>query len=464
MKIEKRSNNKERLILIGMIVDKMVLGRISSKWQRGMFKSRWANIIADWCVSFYRKYEDVPMNQIESLFESWAAETNDKEAVKLVEKFLGSLSEEYEALQEESNSGYIIDMAGEYFNQIRIERLIDTIQGDVDRGKVGEAINHTVAFNQIEMGVGEGINVLQDKEAIKEALASKQEPLIKFPKALGKFFQHSLEREGFIAFMGPEGRGKSFILQEMAWQSMIQRRRVAMFEVGDMSQNQIMRRFLIRLSHHPIFPTVVDYPKTLSKNNEGGVDVEFEEIRFEEKLNFRTAVRACKKIMKRKVRSKHPYLKLSSHPNSTLSVKGIHSILEGWGQEDWIPDVVVIDYADILDMSYSGLEGRDCINETWKQLRSLSQIYHCLVITATQADSASYESNLIRRKNFSEDKRKFSHVTGMIGINQTDPEEKDMGVMRLNWLKLRDGLYFENKCVYVVGCLAMANPLIKSCW
>ncbi len=67
MKIEKRSGSKERLILIGMIVDITVLGRISSKWQRGMFKSRWANIIAKWCISFYHKYEDVPMNQIESL-------------------------------------------------------------------------------------------------------------------------------------------------------------------------------------------------------------------------------------------------------------------------------------------------------------------------------------------------------------------------------------------------------------
>ena len=168
--------------------------------------------------------------------------------------------------------------------------------------------------------------------------------------------------------------------------------------------------------------------------------------------------------MKRKIGSRQSYLKLSVHPNSTLSVSGIKNILRTWEQEEWVPDIIVIDYADILDMDSYKLEGRDRINETWKQLRSLSQIYHCLVITATQADAGSYDATLIRRCNFSEDKRKFAHVTGMVGINQTDPVEKELGVMRFNWLKLRDGKYSENVCVYIAGCLAVASPMIKSCW
>ena len=167
--------------------------------------------------------------------------------------------------------------------------------------------------------------------------------------------------------------------------------------------------------------------------------------------------------MLRKVKSKHSYLKLSCHPNSTLKVSGIRSILETWAQDEWVPDVIVIDYADILDMSHKGLEGRDCINQAWKELRALSQYYHCLVITATQTDAAAFDTGLLRRKNFSEDKRKFSHVTGMMGINQTD-DEKEMGLYRFNWLKLRDGVYSETRCVNVANCLALANPMIKSCW
>ncbi len=461
MKIEKRDSSKERLILTGMIVDVTVLGRISSKWQRGMFKSKWANIIAKWCVSFYRKYEDVPMNQIENIFESWAAETKDKEAVPLVEKFLDSLSEEYEGLQEESNSDYIIDMAGVYFNRVQVEQLAETIQGDVDRGKVTEAVGHVTTFNQIEMGVGEGIDILQNTEAIKEAFKEKGEPLIQYSGALGEFFKGALERDAFIAFMGPDKVGKSFWLIDIAYRAMLQRRRVAFFEVGDMSQNQVMRRLMTRISCRPIPPGVILYPIKIKRGGDYNVHVRTKDKIFKDWLSWRDAKRACKKLMRSKIKSKESYFRLSCHPNSTLSVRGIQDAIQNWVREGWVPDVIVIDYADILNMDHPGLEGRDRTNETWKRLRSLSQIFHCLVVTGSQTDTSAYKADIITRSNFSEDKRKLAHVTGMIGINVKE-EEKEIGVARLNWVVLREGAFSVNKCVFVAGCLALANPAVRS--
>ena len=57
-------------------------------------------------------------------------------------------------------------------------------------------------------------------------------------------------------------------------------------------------------------------------------------------------------------------------------------------------------------------------NEIWKNLRALSQSRNCLVLTATQADAKSYEKNVLTMSNYSEDKRKFAHVTAMYGLNQ----------------------------------------------
>ncbi len=464
MRIEKKSSNEERFILTGMIVDLTVLGRISAKWKRDMFKSRWANIIAKWCVSFYRKYQDVPMNQIESLFESWASETSDKETISLVEKFLDSLSEEYEDLQTESNSDYITDMAGKYFNRVKVERLIDTIQGDVDRGKVTEAINHTTSFNQIEMGVGEGINILQDTEAIKEAFKAKGKALIKYPKNLkdlGKFFKGALERDAFIAFMGPDKVGKSFWLIDIAYRAMLQRRKVAFFEAGDSSKDQIMRRLMTRTAGQPLYPTEIKYPTCIGRRGDGSIKIKRKRKVFEEALSWRVAKKACEKVMKRKIRSKDSYFRLSCHPNSTLSVRSIQSIIQNWIREGWVPDVIVIDYADILSMDHPGLEGRDKINETWKRLRSLSQIFHCLVVTGSQTDTGAYKTNIITKSNFSEDKRKLAHVTGMVGLNVTE-KEKDRGITRLNWVVLRERAFSVGKCVYVAGCLDVANPAIRS--
>lgn len=465
MRIDKKNSDQERRILIGMIVDPIVLGRITSKYQSQMFKSKWANIIAKWCLKYYHKYEKAPVKNIESLFESWSARTRDKSTVNLVDKFLASLSEEYEDLESESNSNYIIDIAGDYFNQVRIERLVESVESDISEGKPNKAHSRLVGYNKIEMGVGEGINVLQDEEAIREAFdINRKETLIEFPGALGKFFKGSLEREGFIAFMGKKGVGKSFWLQTIAWEAMVQRKRVAFFEVGDMGKNQTMRRLMVRAAKQPRFPSDVYYPIRIYRNEREKVKRKFILKEYEKKLSWQKAYKACQKVMQKKVKSKESYFKLSCHFNSTLGVDGIENILQDWEREGgWIPDVIVIDYADILKMEYSNKEGRDCINETWKQLRALSQRRHCLLASATQSDADSYDRGTLKMKNFSDDRRKIDSVTGMIGINQSEGEKK-RGIMRLNWISLRDDEFHPSHCVHVAGCLALANPAIKSCF
>ena len=465
MRIEKKKGKEERRILIGMIVDPVILSRLYPKWQKGMFRSKWSNIIAGWCIKYYKKYEKAPMKNIESLYETWAEKYKDKNIINLVGTFLDSLSSEYKEMKDESNSNYIIDLAADYFNGVRMERLVESVQSNIDEGESDKAQNIITSYNRIEMGVGEGINVLQDSEAIKNAFESKKEPLITFPGALGKFFKGALEREGFISFMGKKAVGKSFWLMIMAYQGLLQRKRVAIFEVGDMGQNQIMRRLMIRASNRPISPCTIFFPTNIrySKKRER-VIVKHRRKVYEKGLSWRKAKEACQKVMKKKVKSKNVYLKLSCHFNSTLSVKGLQSILKNWERsEDWIPDIIIIDYADILNMEYPGFEGRDKINETWKQLRMLSQKYHCLLVTATQSDASSYDRNTMQMNNFSDDRRKIDSVTGMIGLNQTTIEKKQ-GIMRLNWVALRDDEFHTEYCVHVAGCLAIANPAIKSCF
>jgi len=139
----------------------------------------------------------------------------------------------------------------------------------------------------------------------------------------------------------------------------------------------------------------------------------------------------------------------------------IASILGEWAREGWVADVVIVDYADILQ-PYPGVsDRRDQINENWKMLRRISQDYHCLVLTATQSDAGGYDTKLLRRSNFSEDRRKHDHVTAMLGLNST-VEEKRLGITRVNWLDRRDRDYVEDEQVYVAGCLGIGCPIILS--
>jgi hypothetical protein len=425
-----------------------------------MFRSSWADLVGQWCVDYNQRYEKAPGPNIQSAFESWAGDTRNQDVVEIVRQFLQGLSQQYRRLRRNSNSDYVIDMAGKYFNRVQLERLSDTIQADLTTGKVNKAIQRVTGYHRVEMGTGQWIDVLGDKEAIRESLdLQEHESLIKYRDGLGEFFGNRLERDGFIAVMGPDKRGKSFWLLDMAFTALLQRRRVAFFECGDLSQNQIMRRFMIRVSRHPVRPSRVKYPTSIRPDGNGSAIIPYQRRNYREGLTWQKAYKRCRRLTE----GQHinSLLRLSCHANDTLTVDHIQHLLNEWKQDDWIPDVIVIDYADILNMNYPGLEGRERIGHTWKQMRKLSQEQHCLVITATQTDSAAYDATIVSRKHFSDDKRKNAHVTGMIGLNQT-PDEKEIGLMRLNWVVLREGWFSEKRCCYVATCFELANMSLRS--
>lgn len=465
MQIQKKTRDKERIILQAMLVDDIVLSKISSKWtEKGLFASRWANLIGGWCVKYYHKYSKAPAQQIQTIYEQWASKTKDEDTLRLVEKFLSSLDADLDYLKQSINSDFIVDLAGQYFNQIKLENLTNQIKSLLEEGEIDQANAKIQHYTKLELGNGEGINVFHDEEAVKQVFKEKKETLIRYPGALGKFFKGQLERDAFIAFLAPEKRGKSWILLDMAYRAMLQNRKVAFFEAGDMSQNQVMRRLLVRVAKWPIRKSIVRIPVEISRSPEDVMaTVSFKQVKFDSPLDLEKAEEACKKLITNKIKTDEPLFKLSCHPNSTLSVAKIRSILRDWEKEDWIPDIIIIDYADILDMNYPGLEGRDRINEVWKQLRGMSQTYHCLVVTATQANAASYRADTIDRTHFSEDKRKLAHVTGMIGINCT-LEEKQEQLLRLNWIALREADYDSQACVHVASCLELGNPMVLSCF
>jgi len=461
VKIQHQTFDEERVVLIGMIVDKTVLGRISTKWQPPMFLSPHANKVGQWCIDYFHQYEKAPGRHIQSLYESWAVDSRNKDSTEIIGSFLDSLNKQYKRLSQDSNSQYVVDLAAKHFNRVKLNQLTDAISGDLIQGKTDKAVSRALNYHKVEMGVGEGIKVFQDKDVICEAFEESHEPLIKYTDGLGKFFGDTLERDGFIAFQGPEKRGKSFWLLDVAFRAVIQKRRVAFFECGDLSRNQIMRRFMVRVSRQPLYPCDVRYPLSIKHKPKRPPIIRTKHKHYKKGLTWRASYKACRMITKH--RKLKDALRLSVHFNDTLNVEGIRGMLEEWERDGWIPDVIVIDYADILNMDHTGLEGRDRIDYTWKQLRRLSQERHCLVVTATQTAARGYDVLTQSQKHFSEDKRKNAHVTGMVGLNQT-VKEKEKGIMRLNWIELREGWYSERQCCYVATCFELANMAVKSCF
>jgi RNase H-fold protein (predicted Holliday junction resolvase) len=463
--ITKKEGAVERQVLIGMLVSDRVLARIAPRWtSEGLFASKWCNLVAGWCVKYHNKYGKAPRKSVVGMFESWADKRDDPETVKLIERFLSSVSEEYASLKKGINPDYLVDVAGAYFNETALRKLSRAIDGDISSGQVDAARDRVSRFSEVKIGSSAGVSLL-DASVIQDAVDNRSEVLFRYPGAVGRFLGDAFARDSFVSFMGPEKSGKTWWLLDAAFRAMKNKVRVAFFEVGDLSQPQIMRRFYTRVCRRPLkkprqFKPVLR-PTKLEILPEGQYDVGQEVVRVTSDMKPKEILERNKRFVD--ATGDPDILRVSVHPNDSISAAGIHAVVKEWSNQDGKPPgVVVIDYADIIapPAGFQG-ESREAVNKTWKYLRRMSQEDHSCVITATQAKATAYAKEQLDMSDFSEDKRKFAHVTGMIGIN-VSVKDKPFGVTRLNWLVLREDEFVATKEVIVAGSLGLANPCMFS--
>ena len=450
------------MILIGMITDAKVCSKISSimaKKDGPRFGQDWADLIAKWCRDHLDKYQTPPNQNIEIIFRRWAETTKaDNKTINQIESLLEYMSDEYSG-SAVGHSDFILDLASEHFNHERIKSLVDDTEGDIDSGKIEEAYNRLATISRIEMSYSNMINPIKDTDAWVEALSEERaRPLFEYPGAVGELIGDSFCRGRLFAFQGVDKVGKSFYLLDAAFRALKRRHRVLYFEVGDLGQDEVLVRLGQRVLRQTEFIDSVRWPVGWSTKHP-------ETPTFDMVPKSGVSVSHALKALKKYTRSRD-LMRVSSHPNSSINVTGIESILQDLARSEcWIPDMVVIDYADILADPDGRFELNEKVDRTWKQLRRLSQRFNCLVLTATQSGAQAYrnKSSILTKKDFQGRRTKFAEVNGMLGLNANDFDMQNQ-VTRLNWIVRRKGKWSVNRQVLVAGCLACACPVVQSKW
>ena len=472
MDTESFNKTVERQILIGMITDAAIASSVSSVWhvkdRPGLFKTDLANLIATWCLEYYQQFNGAINNNIRTRLQKHQDQYPNDEKVKLIDELLSSLNLEAEH-QPPQNRDYVINLASDYFTKVRLERIADRIKAGIQSRNIADSLDAVHSFSKVELGTDMGIDPIRNEEAIRQAFEATGERLIDFSEPglddAAIFFGDTFSRDTLVGFLASEKSGKSFFLLDMAIRAVQQGKRVAYFEVGDMSQTQVMMRLIQRLSARPKKQKLIKIPERIEFDKKFNADVSFYCKDIKKPLTADLAVsrlarfgRGLDELFGKDI---HGLLRLSCHPSGSMSVIGIESRLDAWERAGWQPDIVVIDYADILAPIDGRQEKRFQVDETWKRLRGLSQKRHICVITASQADAASYRVKTLDKSNFSESKTKLAHVNAFIGINAL-ADEKEKQLRRLNYIVRREEAYSEQECLYVAGCLAIGNPMMIS--
>ena len=460
--------------MIGLVTSEPFLASAARVLDLDLIPTDLFKTVANWCLTYYSRYGKPPGRNIEGVYHAWVEkEDRDEAQTEAIHDLLESLSGEYDTAKG-LNVSYLLDELGQYLSLRKIEKLKNTLDMsllDGDKETAATAVND---FSLVNIGDGAGINPLSDREAWLRAFAEPAEPLFKFGGAMGDFVNWALTRDALIGIQAPEKTGKTWWCVEFLIRALLGKRKVALFEVGDLSEGQIMLRLGIRMAGLPLWKSQcgnIEVPLRLEhreadEKDSGACRVSVVKSKIHScrhPVTRRRCVQGCRRFMMAAgIPRRATNVMLSVHANSTINVQGIDGLLKRWAHEQsFVPDVVIIDYPDILAPEDSRKEPRHQVNDTWKAMRRLSQQWHCLVIAPTQASATAYGKTTQGLKQFSEDKRKYAHVTGMLGLNQTS-QEKDLGVMRLNWIVLREAPFNTSKCVWVGQCLPLGRALCCS--
>jgi hypothetical protein len=220
-------------------------------------------------------------------------------------------------------------------------------------------------------------------------------------------------RTQLLCFLGGYKGKKSWALQHLARTALLWGRKVV-YVSHELSREQVERRF------DRSFGALVKDPEARD------VRVCY---RDEKTGEFRTEIQrrpsvfdiATVKKVRQKVKRMGGRLIIKKYPIGTCTVDELNRYLNYLERfEEFVPDVLVNDYADIMAYRGRGDNPRHGINDTYLGLKAIADERNCLVVTASQGNREAIRKKKPSQKDVAEDIRKLANVDTMIGVCQTE--------------------------------------------
>lgn len=412
----------ERHILKLLITDEEFIRRASIVLEPSLFSHQYSRRLGRLALGFYRSYgKPIGLDNLllELDKEKRLTEEDKENLLILVEKIADS----------SVNKEYISKFLNQYVKKKALSLALDKSKGLVEQGQFDRAVLEVEKAARVgfdSFGGADSFFTYQEDGASGDEVV---EDLFLFgiPK-LDSLVSGGwgLER-GMLALVLGELKGrKSWFLEYIATQAVLQGKKVV-YVTLEMKARQVRRRF------SQLFFCLTR-----------------EEARRMTKKEFETKIKPWKRM--------GGGLFIEDFTDrGGCTIKELQDLVEmyflGVRIESIIPDVLVVDYADIVLPSEESKRYRDYRHtqyEIFFQLRSLATKYEMWVFTATQSTRASFGRKK-GKKDLSEDIRKGAIIDLGVGINvrRDDSKSTDKGeVVDLTVFASREGR--DNQTVSII--------------
>lgn len=449
--------DSETKIIIYSIVNDRFLKEILRVIKIEHLEVPYSKIVFSWLSEYYEKYQKAPKEDIQEIYKQKIKFTEENEEIETKDEialFLSNLSKKYEQYAEIHNIDFLIEESIKYLkirSGVVLKEKLEQAILENDSKKLEMVIAN---YKRVEKLTGQGIDLLNDVDKVKDAFIVENDVLITFPGDLGKIIQ-PINRGDFVSFFGPGKRGKSHVLFYTSLQA-LQHGNKVMHITLEMTENEMIRRAWPALTGNPRHTQTIKYA-IFKENDEGKFDI-IQNEKEKEGIDLESIEQFQKKL-KRLYRKGN--IKII-RPLESINVQWIESTLDNlYYYENYLPDVLVLDYADYMipDKGFKNNENREKLNNIWVGLRQLAIRKNIAIVTASHTAKVTYDTD-IKTSHASEDIRKINNVTMAIGLNQTK-KEKEMNVMRLSLMEIREGRGMAEQVV-VTQCLDIGRPCLDS--
>lgn len=262
-----------------------------------------------------------------------------------------------------------------------------------------------------------------------DAMSQKEEQVEFSIDELNKVTEGGFSRGTVNVIIGESGKGKSSIMYSMAADYIREGLNVLVVSL-EMSKKKVAARIDANLLGTPI-----NQLKDLTKHDYIGL---FEKFKNDNPTRGK--------------------LKIEQFPTGSINSNDVRKLIIELKQRDkFIPDVVIIDYVNLMNPSrqIKDMNMYQTIKTTCEELRGLATEYSFVCLTATQVNRSGMDGEEVTRTMISESTGLLFTVDFLIAFYYTD-EQKEQEILIMKMLKTRDSDYTGHKFA-----LRMQFPLMR---
>ena len=451
MKREKLNTLSEKDIIYQLIVSDKFCREIVPVLNPKFLEVSYIKIVAIWIKDYFKKFKEAPKKNIIKLYRSHIDELKDESLQENILTFIEKLDKDYDSIKV-SNEDFAIQNAIKYLKARSLKNFSEDIDSYIASGDIEKAENCVTKFRKVEIASGEGVSLLEDSDIITESFTEEQDLLFAYPGDFGRLIG-DIHREDFIAFLAPMKAGKTFQLVDFGIEALKNNLKVVMYSL-EMSRTNMIKRVWTALSGQITKDIEIEVPYF----EEDGDKWRIEKKVVNKKASSVLEVKKKQTSLKRLFRG--GAFRIYAEPAYSMTVESLENKLDDLAYEGFYPDVIIIDYADIMAPSDKN-EYRQQIDGIWKRLRALAQKRKAVVVTASQTNRGAISSE-VNAESISEDIRKLAHVTSMVSISKPKAYKKNSLVI-FSQIALRDGIP-ELRKVIATQNLSIGRPVLESHW